>query len=242
MSIRIERSLPWCLGALLALSGGACTTTHEAQTGTETGNPPVIDARLISLVVSQDEVHVRGAPGAATPGATIEVVSTLTRAVFRGQAASDGSFDIVVDAPKTDSFELRAAQGAQSSSTVHVVRGGASVGEGRAQELSCTQRDELARAHMGATAGSADAQCERDEDCMLGRANTLCSDSCFDAPVSAAGANELAEARDAIESGLCKDFEADDCTKIALPCISPPGTTIGCRDRRCQWLDSTAAD
>jgi hypothetical protein len=224
-----------------ALVAAACTNTHEApQGGTETGNPPVIDASLISLVVSQDEVHVRGERGAATPGAAIEVVSTLTHAVFNGRAAGDGSFDIQVDAPKTDTFEVRALSDGRSSETVHVVRGGASVGEGRQDELSCRQREQLASAQMIATSEGADTRCARDEDCVLAPLNTLCSDSCFDVPVSTAGAQELEEARGAIEYGLCDDFGVDGCTFLALPCVPPTSTSVGCRDQRCQLIEPSA--
>jgi hypothetical protein len=234
---RSQSTLPWSVVLSLALLAAACTNTHEApQGGTETGNPPVIDASLIALVVSQDEVHVRGERGAATPGATIEIISTLTHAVFNGRAASDGSFDIQVDAPKTDSFEVRALSDGGSSDTVHVVRGGASVGEGRQDELSCRQREQLASAQMTATSEGADTRCARDEDCVLAPLNTLCNDSCFDVPVSTAGARELEEARSAIENGLCDDFAVDACTFLALPCVPPTSTSVGCRDQRCQLI------
>jgi Kunitz/Bovine pancreatic trypsin inhibitor domain len=238
MNARNQPSLHWIWVVALALSAAACTITHEApQGGTETGNPPVIDAGLISLVVSQDEVHVRGAPGAATPDATIEATSALTGAVFRGQAAADGSFDIRVDTPITDSFEVRASQSGRDSNTVHVVRGGASVGEGTQDELSCKQREQLAGAQMAATSESADTRCTRDEDCALVPVNSPCSDACSDVPVSTAGALEIQRARDAIASGLCKDFRTDGCNVLVLPCVPPPSGNVGCRDQRCQLVE-----
>jgi hypothetical protein len=222
---------------LLLAWATACTTTHiTPQEGTETGNPPVIDATLISLLVSEDALHVIGRPGAVSPGVEVEVVSVPSGASLRGQAAIDGSFDIVVNAPRADTFEVRAVQGTRSSSTVHVVRG-AAVSQGSSQALSCVQREQLATAQIHAIGESADTSCARDEDCRLAPLGTQCSDACSGVPVSTAGAGEVQDARSAIESGLCKDFARDGCSFLVLPCVPPTSTNVGCRNQRCELIE-----
>jgi hypothetical protein len=53
-----------CLGQL-----EACFSAHGGpKDSTETGNPPAIDTKLVTLKVSADMVHIAGAKGAVTPG------------------------------------------------------------------------------------------------------------------------------------------------------------------------------
>src|SRR5215510_3814148 len=96
----VERSVnPWSrFGWLLFWLLGACNSAH-IQTSTETGNPPVIDASKISLVVSADSVRIVGKPGAITPGgADVELSVVGTSKVESGPSNSDGSFEIALDA------------------------------------------------------------------------------------------------------------------------------------------------
>jgi hypothetical protein len=219
----------------LALLAAACTSVHETpQTGTETGNPPVIHAELVTLAVSSDELHLIGAPGAVSPpGAQVEATSELTGQVFHAIAAADGSFDMQVDAPKTDSFQLRALQAGQSSGSVHVTRGGASVEDDAGEALSCEQRGDMARVRMAATVETADRRCTSADDCMLVSLGTACSDACSDVALSAAGAAQIEAEREAIEGGLCKDFARDSCNVLVLPCTPPLGTGRVCENGSC---------
>ena len=56
-----------CMVTVLAFSIAGCTESFKPDVSTETGNPPVIDGELVALVVTSDEVHVRGEAGAVTP-------------------------------------------------------------------------------------------------------------------------------------------------------------------------------
>jgi hypothetical protein len=219
--------------AVLALAAAsACTNVHgEPQDGTETGNPPVIDAARVMLVVGVDSVRITGSAGAVSVGgAELHVQSSLTGAVHKARAKSDGSFDIQIDGSLTDIFELRAADAAGNSeraSPVYVARGAAAV-TGGAQGLTCKQRENLALSQMSAVAQTADTYCNSDADCAREQTSSVCNDACSDVPVSTLGATQIREARSAIESGICRDFSADGCNFIIFPCPAPLPNTLRC--------------
>lgn len=223
------------LSATLAASSGACTITHEGpQDGTETGNPPVIDATRVMLVVAASNVKITGSAGAVSPGGSeVQVQSSLTGEVYKTIANNDGSFAIEVNASSADIFELRAANtsgNADSATPVYVTRGSAAVS---ASNLSCMQRDNIARAQVGAVAESADRACESDDDCVLQEGGTVCTDGCNGVVVSMQGARQIEEARSAVAKGICKTFKDDGCNILALPCPGPLPQTPLCLNKQC---------
>src|SRR5262245_23396874 len=103
-SVNAQPRLRWLLLLLL----GACNSAH-IQTSTETGNPPVIDANKISLVVSSDSVRIVGKPGAITPGgADVELAIVGTSETKSAPSNPDGSFDIELEASESAVIEVRA--------------------------------------------------------------------------------------------------------------------------------------
>lgn len=231
----MRRSAKWfVLACLLGAQVTACTATHVSpQEGTETGNPPIINQDLVALVVSANDVRIVGKAGAVTPGgSTVQVISSLTGMTFEARSNADGSFDVALAASPSDTFELRALLGSAQSSVVYVVRGGAAVGQGSGQTLSCKQREALATAQMTALVASAGSRCLIDTDCTTAGQATACSESCSTAVVSKVDALQIEEARAALEEGLCASFAADGCSVLRLPCPPPP-LSVRCVQERC---------
>lgn len=223
----------------LALCLGGCSLAHNGpMEGTETGNPPLIDSTLLTLVVSSDEVHITGDPGAVSPGGTpLEIVSSFSGDAFHGTAAADGSFDIAVSDAPLDTFEVRAVSGDTSSNAVYVARGASAVTSGSSHALTCDQRTMLASSQLNAVAKSADTSCTIDLECWMDSSGSSCTHHCSTYALSTQGQADLQAARDAINGGVCKDFAADDCTVIEPPCEAPgyPSCVAG----TCQLVPET---
>lgn len=222
------------LVAALGLSGTACTETHASpQEGTETGNPPVLDSSLISLVVGANSTHIVGQKGAVTPGGSrVEITSVLTGKVFRGESNADGSFDIVVDTGEYDTFDVRAAIGKYMSQVVLVDRGGARIGDNN-QSLSCEELRQDALDQVSIAASMADKACTTDSDCSWKETATDCSDDCGRWIVSAAGAQYISEAVHVANKQTCATFTSKGCTVTHPPCAPSVGT-LACIGGQCQ--------
>jgi hypothetical protein len=244
-SLLYTRLFPFGLACLLGAGPLACSELHGGpQDGTETGNPPVmapfLNEALVALVVTADQVRVTGKPGAANPGAQVEVLSTLTEQVLRGSVASDGSFDVLVDSSPLDTFEVRVvAAGGKTSAPVFVVQGAAAVAGSSGDELSCSQRENLARQQLDAlinsrlAEGGSYTRCLIDTDCTTVSGGSACNDSCSTYAISKVGAQEIALATDSVEAGLCKTFAADGCKVIIQPCAPPQGE-LACVQGSCK--------
>jgi hypothetical protein len=228
---------------LLGAAATACTVSYGPQDGTETGNPPAIDASLVALVVQADAVRVTGQPGAVSPGGTaLELVSAFSGEVFHATASADGSFSVEVTTAELDTFELRAVRGGAESNTVFVTRGGAAVTPaGSSDSLSCVQQENLARAQLAAVAQRADRSCARDEDCLQVAGGSECNDSCETFLLSSAGRENVEAARSVTEHGLCGSFAEDGCTVTALPCVPRIEVPV-CVSGSCQWVSPDAPD
>jgi hypothetical protein len=225
----VERLVVVVVLAALALC--ACNVAHNS---TETGNPPVIDLKKISLVVSADGVRIVGQPGAVTPGgADIELEVAGSSEVIRGKSEPDGSFDIALDADPDAVVEVSATDGDKRSSSVRVTRGGASVVGGDAGTLSCMERSQLA-SQMLASAVKPDAStCQRAADCVQVSNRTVCTDSCSDLLVSTSEVAAVKDAVNSINEGLCASFAADGCNVIAQPCVPTIGGLVACIAGKC---------
>lgn len=212
------------LGAL-ALAALGCTESHQRDVSTETGNPPIIDSSKIALVVSRDDVFVRGSAGAVTPPqGEVEVKILRTQAQVTGPVEGDGSFDVRVDASLDDVFEVRAVNGGKRSTVVIVVRGGATVGDGDGGvgELICEARRSLAIMQVADAVGHADKSCERSEDCQPYVPQTGCYGGCFEGYFSEAGLAELEQAEESINQGVCASYSSDGCGFSLPGCVAPP--------------------
>ncbi len=201
--------------------------------GTETGNPPVIDAQRIALVVSPDGLRVVGSAGAITPGGVvIEIVALSTGRTFTTSSAADGSFDVTVEGPLAETFAVYARDG---SGAVYVLRGSASVTVGDDGALSCDARSNLATTQMIGARSVADKTCVDDGDCITVSLGTACSQGCNAAYVSQSGARTLGDARDVIESGLCAAFDDAGCTWFEPPCLPQAGVPR-CVEKQCMLV------
>jgi hypothetical protein len=235
MSDRTRRESTRCSAALcsIILSLSACFASHGPKDATETGNPPVIDSRRVSLKLSSSSVHITGDEGAVKPGGTpIEITNLTTGAVTKAKANADGSFDVRVNGSPNDAFVVRAGtgQGGAASAPVYVVRGSAAVGSGTDGSLSCEQRDSLARATFDRALAEADKGCAIDADCHVVDEIVDCENSCPGAAVSAAGVQALAATAAAIDAGLCANHATDDCHPGDVSCSS---RTVACVAGQC---------
>lgn len=218
--MQCNRQYAWCLVAVLALV--SCTQSYKPDVSTETGNPPAIEADLIALVVTRDEVHVRGEAGAVTPPeGEVEITIMRTQDVTTGQVEDNGSFDVQVDATLDDVFEVRAVQNGMRSPAAIVVRGGAQVGEGDGGTLSCEQKETLARTAYSQALASADKSCATKEDCVTVWEATDCFSGCSRGLASEAGLASIEAAVQELNGGLCDGYE-DECGPVlAQPCVGP---------------------
>lgn len=211
----------------------ACNSAHTA-TSTETGNPPVIDVDKISLVVGADDVQIVGAPGAVKPGGSeVELAILGSDEVARAKSKPDGSFSVTVDAKPDAVVEVSASSGEMRSSSVYVTRGGATVGSGKGNELTCMERSNLASQVVGSVFMNADTSCQTAADCVQVDNKADCADSCGGPIVSVSAVDGIVAAFDMINDGVCADFAADGCSVIALPCPPPAPGVPACVDGQC---------
>jgi hypothetical protein len=221
-----------CLLAFLALVAVGCSSTHTPGS-TETGNPPVIDAQKISLVVSSGEVHIVGKPGAVTPGGaeiTIQVVGS--DAVVTTKSAEDGSFEAKVAGGAESVFEVHASSGGEDSETVYATHDSATISTD-AGELSCAQRDELASEVVGGALSSADPSCQTAADCQKVSTTTQCRDTCEGFYIGKGAVAAIEAAVRAVDASFCLDFVADGCMRTIPPCVPPQTGPVACIAGRC---------
>jgi hypothetical protein len=217
----------------------ACFITRDEVHGhdsTETGNPPAIDKSLVSLVVVDGEVHVKGEQGAASDASEVEVKVLGSDDATRGPVDEDGAFDVQVDgATLNDAFEVRALGDGERSAPVFVTPEVAATGEGDGGQLSCEQRTELAYPPIARIAAEADTSCASDDDCVYASLDTVCRVSCLDIAVSRAGQTEVEAVTRAVDVGVCGTFAEDGCARLQPPCPSGPmDRTLVCLQGQCQ--------
>lgn len=208
--------------ALLATAIG-CTQSFKPDMSTETGNPPVtIDSARIALVVTSDEAHVRGEPGAVMPPeADVEITVLRTQDVTLTSVEDDGSFDAEVEATLADVFEVRAILDGMRSNLVIVVRGGSAVIDGDGGGLSCEQQESLGAAILDSAYETADRSCESAADCNEVWRGAACVSGCLAGYYSDEGQRAIADAIEAVDEGVCASFMEDECP-LAIPSCVPP--------------------
>ena len=224
----------------------ACTSAHGPSTSTQTGNPPVLDLRRITLEVSNSEVHIVGKPGAVKPGGTrIEIENLRTGQVVVVTAADDGSFDARVDGSLDDEFEVRAINDHGRSESVRVTRGGAMVGarDGGASSAidagsaldAAVQRDASAQECADRAAASSepsalawetfqtgDTSCQVATDCALISEGAACGHGCGGPPGIAVSTAVQAAYRaelEVIRDDLCPGYPNDGCMPEVVSCF-----------------------
>jgi hypothetical protein len=214
-----KRALVIVMGSLIA----ACFSATKPLDSTQTGNPPVIDTERVALRVTSSDVRVSGEPGAVEPGgAKVEVKNLTTGMSFTTEAAADGSFDLEVMGSENDAYSVRAKSGGRTSSPVFVIRGTAAVGDGRDGTLSCEQRNTLAGELLMQAAESADRSCMVDADCAPVVARASCyAPGCWYAYVSQLGQSQIERVGRDIDSNLCAEYAADDCSHPLPKCMQP---------------------
>lgn len=239
--------LPWLLVAvcppLLNHCGG------ETEPGTETGNPPEIDERLLDIVAGAAEgtVEVVGAAGAVSPGAVVSVTNLRTGARAEAAAATDGSVSVVVSGSLADEYEVTVSLNGRSE-TIRVSAdsndgasgsggGDGSGGNGASGTLSsaeCAALEEQLENQITAGYGAADATCSSDADCQTVVWNVGCYSKCVLDYLSVSG---ISAAESTIEQDTaptcaaltgCERLPPASCPPFALPvsqCIN--GTCRG---------------
>jgi hypothetical protein len=244
---RIARN---CLLIAMLSFGGSCSVAHGGpQDGTETGNPPVIDVTRVMLVVGASDAKITGSAGAVSPGGgELQVQSSLTGKTYTTEVAADGSFEISISGSPEDTFELRAADesgNTDRAAPVYIARGSSAV-SGGAQGLTCKQRESLAGAQMSAVVEAVtpppDNYCKADSDCRLQQVSTVCTDACSGVAVSVSGGAQIERAREAIASGVCRNFSESGCTFTIFPCVPPTPSALRCVSGTCTLAPLTRTD
>jgi hypothetical protein len=235
---RIGRSIAGVVVIALSVALHGCAKKHSPQDSTETGNPPVIDADRVALVVEGDEVHVVGENGAVEPGgATIRVRNLVSDKNANGRAAMDGSFDISAPGEAHDGFSVQASNGDAESKVVIVTQGGAVAVDGSDGSLSCEEQTNTAYKQLNAALDAADDTCTDASDCVRVGLGSVCTDGCVGGFVSDAGMSAFGAALSAVEHGLCAGFRKQGCHYDVSGCPIQPGPVM-CLKGHCA-LDET---
>jgi hypothetical protein len=220
----------------------ACARTHGPQDSTETGNPPVIDAERVTLMVEHDEVHVVGDKGAVTPGGvTITVRNLVSGKSANSDAAKDGSFDVKAPGSVNDGFRLQASNGVAESKPVFVTQTSAVQGDGKSGALSCEQQTMLSDVQTRAASMTAETTCTQDEDCVEVQTSTVCWDTCEEIAVSKTGKMQVDDFVSSINAGLCSGYEAAGCMTGRRHCPADPlPHPLACVQGQCKRADGGA--
>jgi hypothetical protein len=222
----------------------ACAKKHSPQDSTETGNPPVIDADRVALVVRDDEVHVVGEKGAVDPGgATIQVTNLVSDKRASGRAAGDGSFDVKAPGDINDAFSVQASNAGGDSKPLFVTKGGAVEGDGKSGALSCEQQTQLSKVQTHAAIMAADATCTRDDDCVDVETTTVCWSTCSWEAVSPAGKTLIESVVASINGGLCSGYRDASCETGLRFCPNDPlPHVMSCVQGHCMREGGTGDD
>jgi hypothetical protein len=126
----------------LVIVCAACTKT---VVGTETGNPPVLTARVIMVEgFGEDGVRVSGEPGAITPGGGEISITNTSRGgePVVTSVAEDGSFSVEVAGEPDDDYELVASNAAGRSPARTVSGSGPTSGDWQTLHM-CADADPM---------------------------------------------------------------------------------------------------
>ncbi len=230
----------------------SCGAQSNDATSTDTGNPPVVDARKIDVTSTSDGVLVRGTEGAIQPGGAEVVVKNVTSGGSASvTAAADGSFEAELSGRVNDQYEVEASAGGRSAEASL----SSNTEETPPLELQCL--DSADDAPDSATSGpqscnvlwaearcladeaveGADRACASDDDCVSVNTAPDCNDSCGGLmPLSTASAQAVEDSLSDINSSLCAQFEAEGCSYIPSGCPGLPPSHTACVDSTCQQV------
>jgi hypothetical protein len=232
------RLLPWLLVAvsvpLLNHCGGA------TEPGTETGNPPGIEARRLHIVLRDSGVEVVGDAGAVSPGANVSVTNRSSGQQASATARADGSVSVVVPGSLDDEYDVTVSNGG-GSQTVRVSAatngdmngaGGSDLGSASCEALENTLGQRIADGFS-----SANTACSVDDDCVFQGWGAGCYFQCGGSFLSVEGAALAQMAVEEDVAPVCTEL-ASRCTRQpASSCPPPTTTTPECANGVCQGLE-----
>lgn len=215
--------------ALLVRCGG------ESLPGTETGNPPGVDALRLYLEVTNDGIRVLGSPGAVTPGgARVRVTNRTTGESVETVAGADGSLDVVIPGGAADTFEVTVVSGAaevtQAVSFVDLATREDTNGP-TCQSLESALGTRLRNSYDGA-----DTSCSVDADCTRTgweAATPGCARGCNGPLLSQTGAAQARAAAAQATLDVCLALEQCE-REPPPPCEGPEYEIIRCDAGQCR--------
>jgi len=235
------RLLPWLSIAVCVPLLGHCGGT--AEPGTETGNPPGIEARRLHIVLRDSGVEVVGDPGAVSPGASVRVTNRSSGEQAEATARADGSVNVVVLGSLEDEYDVTVSNGG-GSQTVRV--SAATNGEGAGTSgaggsdlasASCEALENTLGQRISEGFSSGNTTCRIDDDCVYQGWGVGCYFQCGGSFLSVNGASV---ARETVEEGVapvCSEL-ASRCTRQpASSCPPPTTTTPECANGVCRGLE-----
>jgi hypothetical protein len=110
-----------------------------------------------------------------------------------------------------------------------------SVGASASGDAVCSFLNAEAACREGQAIVDADNTCTQDSDCVEVGRGASCTDHCGWSIRSKAGAAEIRQAVNEIDSELCADFAAQDCNYIPSGCPAPSDFEPACRDGQCTF-------
>ena len=212
------------------------------ETSTETGNPPVIDTRLVSLKTKPDGAVLIGELGSVDPPTgVVTAVELRSGDLYQAPVQADGSFRIPVSSAEGlyyvtvgDSVNLVDVlmEAAKHPDSI-VVLGNVSIEDTVASlGLSCLAEGLRAEGALQDAFAEASRSCSVDADCVLVSYDTVCAPSCAYSVVNQEGQKALEAVKAELAGASCPAHEAGECSTTMPTC--PDGELVPkCRTGTC---------
>ena len=159
----------------------------------------------------------------------LKLTNITSGAVTQVAVAPDGSFDVQVSGSPDDAFAVQASDGARTSNSVYVARGGAVVTGGSAN--SCDQRQQFIISVLDQAASNAAHGCTKDSECLAVPKAARCYFACGYAAVANGGQQAFATAIETIDSAVCAPYTQDGCGSLLASCAAIPA--VACSAGQC---------
>jgi hypothetical protein len=221
---------------LLAVAPLLSHCGEAAGFGTETGNPPQLEAKQLSFELVDGGIRVIGKPGAvAPPGASVRITNLTSGASVETTAAADGSIDVVIAGEGGDELEVTVTSGGRQTServSSDPVAGSVDLNGG-----SCPGLEDTLNQTVGDVLDSADVVCTTDVDCVsvyVG-AGAQCYQGCGSVVLSRNGAAFASAEGERRTAAICAAL--DGCDRPPPPPCDQDDSAPQCVAGRCEAVD-----
>ena len=236
--LSLTRLLPWLSIAVCSPMLNHCG--GSAEPGTETGNPPGVEARRLHIVLRDSGVEVVGDAGAVSPGARVRVTNTSSGEQAEATARADGSVSVIVPGSLEDEYDVTVSNGG-GSQTVRVSAASNGDSNGTADSdlgsASCEALENTLGQRIADGFSSGNTACRVDDDCVFQGWGAGCYFQCGGSFLSVNGAALAQMAVEEDTAPVCSELESRCTRQPASSCPPPTTTTPECANGVCQGLD-----